>query len=453
MGHHVSAAPAAPGQDTLTGLFELSVQAHPDAPAVSDDQMTLSYADLAARSDELAAVLGQRGVPRGGRVAVYLERGVDVFVALLGVLKAGAAYVAVDLRYPDERRDLMIRLSGASLVITAPGWSGRLRGVCDDVLEWRTADQGPAREPASDRPRLVGADTACVLFTSGSSGTPKAIALQHANLAYLATTPTLPALAPGDKFGQVSSLSFDAFHIEAWCTLAQGAEVAVLPSLADLVTLDMQRELRRRRITAMLVPTMAVNHLAHEDRQAFSALRILYTGGDVIQPAAVRTLLAGGFRRRVLQPVRAERGRDRVHGSSRQAGGRRMRRDPDRAGHGRGHHPPARRAPDRDAAAGRRAAAHRGPGRGPWLPGRTRADRRALPPRPGRRAWRAHVRHRRPGHGRRGRGDDLLRAGRQPGQDPWLPGRTRGGRTGACTASGCAGRGRVRRPATITIAG
>lgn len=295
MGDHANAAAAAHDQDTLVGLFELSVRAHANAPAVSDGEMTLSYADLAARSDDLAAVLLRRGVTRGSRVAVYLERGADVFVALLGVLKTGAAYVAVDLRYPDRRRDLMIRLSGASMVITAPGWAGRLRGVCDDVLEWRTADEGPVSGAPPPRPRLLGVDTACVLFTSGSSGTPKAIALQHRNLAYLATSPSLPALAPGDRFGQVSSLSFDAFHIETWCTLAQGAEVAVLPSVADLVTLDMQRELRRRRITAMLVPTMAVNHLAHEDRDAFAALRILYTGGDVVQPAAVRRVLAGRF--------------------------------------------------------------------------------------------------------------------------------------------------------------
>ncbi len=303
VGHHAEAAAAASDQDTLVGLFELSVQAHPDAPAVSDEELTLSYADLAARSDELAGMLRERGVRRGARVAVYLDRGVDVFVALLGVLKAGAAYVAVDPRYPDERRDLMIRLSGASLAITAPGWA-RLRGVGADLLEWRTADRvgSPAREPAPARdlapsgPRPLGVDTACVLFTSGSSGTPKAIALQHQNLAYLATNRALPGLAPGDRFGQVSSLSFDAFHIETWCTLAQGAEVAVLPSIADLVTLDMQRELRRRRITAMLVPTMAVNHLAHEDRDAFAALRVFYTGGDVVQPAAVRTLLAGRFK-------------------------------------------------------------------------------------------------------------------------------------------------------------
>src|SRR5439155_170905 len=71
-------------------------------------------------------------------------------------------------------------------------------------------------------------DLACVLFTSGSSGTPKAIMLEHRNLIYLARNPTLVQLEPSDRFGQVSSLSFDAFHIETWCSFARGAEVHVL---------------------------------------------------------------------------------------------------------------------------------------------------------------------------------------------------------------------------------
>jgi amino acid adenylation domain-containing protein len=275
-------------------LFAHTAAIHPDRPAVSDQERTLTYRGLDERSDALAARLRAEGVHRGDRVAVYLDRGVDVLVAVLGILKAGAGYVAVDPRYPDARRDLMIVRSGARIVLTGEGWRDRVEAVGTTVVEFATA-RVPAAPVGFAAEPCTGADEACVLFTSGSSGAPKAIVLEHANLRYLATNPALPAFGPGDRIGQVSSISFDAFHIEVWCAFAGGAEVVVLPTMPDLIALDLGRELRRRRITAMLAPTMAVNHVVHEDRDAFAALRVLYTGGDVLQPAAARRLLTGAF--------------------------------------------------------------------------------------------------------------------------------------------------------------
>ena len=278
-------------EQTLVELFERTATGHADRAAVADDDRSLSYSELSQRSDVLAGVLARHGVERGDRVAVYRERGVDVFVSMLAVLKAGAAYVVVDPRYPAARRDLMITHSGAGLAVTEPGWSSRLAALDLDVLEWRSRAAAAGRAAARPGP----ADAACVLFTSGSSGTPKAIVLEHRNLVYFARNAKLPALTPTDRVGQVSSVSFDAFHFETWCAFAHGAGVVVLPAVAELMANDLQRELRRRRITAMLAPTMAVNHVLHEDRDAFAALRVLHTGGDVLQPAAARELLAGSF--------------------------------------------------------------------------------------------------------------------------------------------------------------
>jgi amino acid adenylation domain-containing protein len=286
---------------SVVELLDQSARSHPDHPAVRDDERALSYAELASRADALASVLSGLGVARRDRVAIYLPHGVDVFVAMLAILKAGAAYVAVDDRYPDSRRDQMIVHSGAKVVLTRPGWAGRIRPLGGEVLEYRSAAPDPA-DPAlavgvaPPRPALTGDDLACVLFTSGSSGVPKAIMLDHRNLVHLARNKVLAPVGPGDRVGQVASLSFDTFHVESWCSLAQGAEVVVLPTMPDLIANDLSRELRRRRISVLVAPTMAVNHVVHEDRDAFSSLRILYTGGDVLQPAAARTLLSGSFR-------------------------------------------------------------------------------------------------------------------------------------------------------------
>ncbi|MEE1930131.1 amino acid adenylation domain-containing protein [Streptomyces sp. TRM 70351] len=287
-------APEAGSPGTLLALFRGTAARHPEAPAVSHEGRALGYAELDRRSDALAQALRARGIGAEDRVAYYLGRGVQVFVALLGILKTGAAYVPVDARYPDSRRDLMITDSDAALLLTEPGWTGRVAGLGVDVLELVLDAHTEPRPEAM--PDVAPHAAACVLFTSGSSGRPKAVVLEHRNLLHFATNPALPALTPKDRVGHVSSLSFDAFHFETWCGFAGGAEIVVLPTMPDLVTGDLGRELRRRQITAMLVPTMAVNHVVQEDRDAFSSLRVLHTGGDVVLPDACRALLAGSFK-------------------------------------------------------------------------------------------------------------------------------------------------------------
>jgi amino acid adenylation domain-containing protein len=286
--------PTSQVNDTLTGLWAQAVARTPDATAVRDDRDAMSYGELDAYSDRVAGLLLEAGVGPEDRVVVYLRRRVAVFAAILGILKAGGAYVAVDTRYPAARRDAMIEGSAAKVVITEAEWVPDVSG--ESVLALPD-DCGAKSRPeigipvASVRPNSA----ACVLFTSGSSGRPKATLLEHRSIVGFAYNDALPTLTPEDRVGQISSLSFDAFHFEIWCSLARGAEIIILPSLPDLLASDLQRVLRRSRITAMLVPTMAVNHVVREDRDAFAPLRILHTGGDVIHPETCRDLLASQF--------------------------------------------------------------------------------------------------------------------------------------------------------------
>ncbi|MEU4180896.1 non-ribosomal peptide synthetase [Streptomyces sp. NPDC026589] len=276
---------------------------HGERPAVRHDQESLTYRELDRASNAVAGLLRGAGVARGDRVAFHLDRGVKVFAALLGILKTGAAYVPVDTRYPDARRDLMIVRSRPKLVLAERGGAERMPGLDVGILEY---DPPSLPGPAGDEsvvvdPGVVEPDQpAALLFTSGSSGTPKAVVLEHRNLCHFARNETLPGLRPDDRVGHVSSLSFDAFHYETWSAFASGAEIVVLPSMPDLVNRDVQRELRRHRISVMLVPTMALNHVVREDREAFSSLRVLCTGGDVVLPQTSRDLLAGSFSGRLF---------------------------------------------------------------------------------------------------------------------------------------------------------
>ncbi|HEY3607343.1 MAG TPA: non-ribosomal peptide synthetase [Pseudonocardiaceae bacterium] len=280
---------------TLVELFARSVRQYSDRPAVSDDTRTMTYAQLDRESDAIAALLSGLGVGAEDRVGLYVNRSAGLVAAVLGVLKTGAAYLAVDARYPDARRDYMLGNGAVKVVVTEPGWTSRLAG-----LSSRIVSLGQLADATSPVSRPNPRDAASVLFTSGSSGEPKAIVLEHRNLVSLAYNPDLPALRPADRTGQISSVSFDAFHLELWPTLAAGAECVVLPPVPELLAADFQRQLTKYAITSMIVPTMVVNHVVQEDPDAFVALRILQVGGDVLLPSACRALLGGRFAGRLF---------------------------------------------------------------------------------------------------------------------------------------------------------
>jgi amino acid adenylation domain-containing protein len=276
---------------TLTELFARSAARFDAHTAVSDDTRALSYRELDEQSAAMAARLREHGLGQEDRVCLFLRRSVDVVVSILGVLRAGGAYVAIDLRYPPARRELMLRASGATVVIAHGEEAEEVPATEVPVLIYDDLDLGCGAP--IDQARADGA--ASILFTSGSSGEPKGIVLEHRNIVSFADNSGLPRLTDRDRVGQISSIAFDAFHFELWSSLAAGAQIVVLPPVPDLLAADFQRELRRYRISAMLVPTMVANHVVREDIDAFSALRILQVGGDVILPVTCQDIFDSDF--------------------------------------------------------------------------------------------------------------------------------------------------------------
>jgi amino acid adenylation domain-containing protein len=278
---------------TIPELFARTAQTHPDLPAVRDDETVLTYRELADRVDAAAQELIRLDVTTEDRIGILMPRGVGAVVTVLAVLRAGAAYVPVDVTYPRTRRDQIVVGGRLRLLLTEPGWARRLSHLPVQTVEldWRATPSTCA--PAC--PPVEPSDAACVLFTSGSTGQPKAVVLEHRQMMAFALDPVIPTVGPGDRMAQASSMSFDTFTFELLRSIAGGAQVVVVPSIADLIGADLTRQLRRRRITAMLAPAIALNHLARHDREAFASLRVLCSGGDVLLADSCQELRAGGF--------------------------------------------------------------------------------------------------------------------------------------------------------------
>ncbi len=284
---------------TLPGLFEARVAERPDAVAVACGAVQVSYAELDGRATRLAWVLAARGVAPESVVAVVAERSAELIVALLAVLKAGAAYLPVDAGYPAERISYMLRdARPAAIVATEAGVTDlpALVGVPVLVLDEPSVAAELAAADAADlgAQRLVApltvAHPAYVIYTSGSTGVPKGVVVSHAGFASLAEGyARLLGVGAGDRVAQFASPSFDTFGWEWTMALLRGAVLAVVPEERRLGA-QLAAFLAEAGVTyATLPPTV----LAVLDERLMPAGMTVVTAGEACPPGVMARWAAG----------------------------------------------------------------------------------------------------------------------------------------------------------------
>jgi amino acid adenylation domain-containing protein/non-ribosomal peptide synthase protein (TIGR01720 family) len=286
LGRGVSlAVPPALVHEILDDWAELA----PDAPAAVSGDGTLSYRELAGRSDALAARLVAAGVGPGSRVALAAPRSAAMVVAYMAVFKAGAAVVPLDVAYPEDRLRFMLGDCGAALVITDRAHRERLPlGRLPVLLLDEPATDPP---PPWTPPTIDPESPAYVIYTSGSTGRPKGVLSPHRGLrALIAAQRELFGLGPGDRVLQYASLSFDSSVWEIVMALGSGAALH-LPSRQDaLAGPELGAYLRSHRITAATLPPSL---LAVIPEGAYPDLRLLGVAGEACPPALARRWAQG----------------------------------------------------------------------------------------------------------------------------------------------------------------
>ncbi|MEV0186836.1 non-ribosomal peptide synthetase [Streptomyces sp. NPDC050625] len=274
----------------LVAAFEERVRIAPESLAVSCQGELASFAELNSRADSLARRLAARAVGPDSVIGVCLPRGVGLVAVFLGVLKAGAVYVPLDSDSPTGRLNALLDSAGAHVVIAdshcSESLSRDVRQVWDlDVLE---SAHGAAEETVS-----VGAasDLAYLMFTSGSAGETKPVAVSRASLTHHATTVSdAYQLVPQDKVLQFASPAFDVAAEEIFPTLVSGACVAVLPE-RHRSPRDLEEFIREEGVTVANLPSSYweawASDLDADPRELPSCLRLLIVGSEM---AHTRTL-------------------------------------------------------------------------------------------------------------------------------------------------------------------
>ncbi|MGW3389356.1 amino acid adenylation domain-containing protein, partial [Streptomyces cinereoruber] len=286
---------AVPTETTLVARFEERVRLHPDRTALVDADGAVTYAALDAAANRLARRLADRGLGRGQLAGVLLERGVPFSVALIAVLKTGAAHVLLDPDFPDERLRSAAADAGITHLVTRPGLADRLTGTwtthTDPVADASSAPDarpGPDTEPGPGV-HISPDDPACLMFTSGSTGRPKAILSSHRNLvATLLGQPYLPT-GTDQVWLQSSPVSWDAFSLEFWGALLHGGTAVLQPGQKPEPALVAELA-RRHGVTTLLLSATLFNYLTDEHPEAFETVTTAFTVGEAASPAHVHKL-------------------------------------------------------------------------------------------------------------------------------------------------------------------
>jgi amino acid adenylation domain-containing protein len=269
--------------------FEEVAAKQPEAVALLAGDERLTYRQLDDRADAVAAGLCALDIAPGSRIGVCLERDADLVVTLLGVLKAGCAYVPMDPRYPAQRLRFTAQNAGMPVIITSAPEFPPVPGI-RLLTPSALTELGAGQAMAGARPSAGGDDPAYVIYTSGSTGTPKGVVVPHRNvLALLRATAEDFALGRDDTWTLFHSSAFDFSVWEIWGCLLTGGRLVVVPYWTTRDTEEFYALLAERRVTVLNQTPSAFAQLIHNDHRVRGdlALRLIIFGGE---PLDVRML-------------------------------------------------------------------------------------------------------------------------------------------------------------------
>ncbi|HET6707517.1 amino acid adenylation domain-containing protein, partial [Amycolatopsis sp.] len=297
-GQHVHRVPVLTGEErrrllappgpvrpapTLAAWFEARVAASAARIAVTCEGAQLTYAELDARANTLARELVALGAGPDRRVAVAVPRSVDLVVALVAVVKAGAAYVPLDPDHPDARLAHVLGDAEPVAVLAHSATAARFgpSAVLVDDPRWRAAT------PPVARPPLRPGHAAYVMYTSGSTGLPKAVVVEHRNVAGLFTgTASRFGFGEDDVWSLFHSSAFDFSTWEIWGALLHGGRLVVVPRAVTRAPDEFLALLSRERVTVLNQTPSAFAGLVHAAGEPdLPALRLVVFGGEALRPA------------------------------------------------------------------------------------------------------------------------------------------------------------------------
>ncbi|HKH48265.1 MAG TPA: amino acid adenylation domain-containing protein, partial [Thermoanaerobaculia bacterium] len=284
-----------PREATIHGLFAEQAALRPGAVAVVGTEESLTYGELRHRAGALARRLRRLGVGPEVRVGVCLERSPERVVATLAVLEAGGVYVPLDPGYPRERLEFLLADAGVRVVLVHEPTRARMAELasgCTLVEVKDSKDLNDSKDRGPTLKSLVGGGTALayVMYTSGSTGEPKGVAVPHRAVVRLVRETGFARFGPDEVFLQLAPYSFDASTLEIWGALLNGGRL-VMPPPGVLAPAELGELLSQHRVTTLWLTAGLFHQMVEENLPGLTGMHQLLAGGDVLSVPHVRRVL------------------------------------------------------------------------------------------------------------------------------------------------------------------
>ncbi len=276
---------------SLSDLFTRRVTEHPLHISLVCESVSITYAGLEERSNQLAHYLLQSGAQRGDRIGLALNHSPHLIVSILAIIKTGALYVPIDMNYPQERIRFMIEDAQISLLLTRSDHERMFEDLAPSIIDLDdvhySIDQQPVTKPSI---AVQASDAAYMMYTSGTTGTPKGVVISHQSVAHLTYHPSFLPIHPSDTVACLSSISFDSSTLEIWSALLNGATLAI-PAPEKLTPDLVVRTISTFQVSVLFLTPGLFNLMVEEHLASLRTVRYILSGGDVMSPAIAHAAL------------------------------------------------------------------------------------------------------------------------------------------------------------------
>lgn len=272
----------------LIDLFLQQVERYPNYPAIITAERTISYADLAKQAQSLATHLIALGVANETPVAILLKSGVEQVICQIAILLAGGSCVPLSITSPDERLNFMLQEVNATFTITNTSFSERKLFTQFIFLDsYPHSDANPVNYPGIK----VGLNhRAYILFTSGTTGKPKAVQVEYRGILRLVVNADYLPISSSGRLGSISAPDFDAILLEVWGALLNGAATVIISREVLLDPEELKSVFIKYRVSSILVTPSLFNFITTLCPSAFRTLSYLMIGGEAFNMQALRSL-------------------------------------------------------------------------------------------------------------------------------------------------------------------
>jgi len=272
-------------------IFERQAAASPNQIAVVFDDKQLTFAQLNARANGLARELRLRGSGPDVLIGLFADRSIEFVVGMLAILKSGGAYVPVDPSWPAKRISLVLQDTAVPILVAMERSLDRLPSHDAELVCVESADAASKKQHESNLPSATDpSNLAYVMYTSGATGHPKGVLVEHRGVVRLVRNTNYFPFGPEDVFLQIAPLCFDVSTLELWGPLLNGGQVVLHPPAAVSIG-GLGRKIRRYGIRTLVLTPPLFHAVVDENLDVLSPLTHLIVGGDVISVAHARKVV------------------------------------------------------------------------------------------------------------------------------------------------------------------